>query len=409
MSSQNNSFRTLVRSFYDIQALRTMTGQRLVANFKSRLGQKPGVKEEDAELSDDAKKILADFRKAFERITDNARKFPDYKDFKGDDLISDYTELCLIKQYFVLLEEEDAHKKQVADVLQSFPIYTEFLEKIKGIGPIMGGVIIAEYDIKDYWKDPKFGWRVPEGTPGAVLHKLYPTSLWRYAGLVVMPDGAGKSQRKEHMEKAFYRDAKGKIKQKDSIGYNPWLKTKLCGVLGGSFLKAGVRWKPCTDQQYETSPDYKRDIREKKDRATGKMVDTKCLVEISSPYAKTYFDYRHRLENHPEYRDLTPAELERLKNEPQQEDTSDKDVDEILDITYDEETGEASKSKKPKANAASKNKGRKGHRHAMANRYMIKQFIVDLYKVWRKLEGQFVHPPYAEAKLGHAPHQDSAR
>jgi hypothetical protein len=42
----------------------------------------------------------------------------------------------------------------------------------------------------------------------------------------------------------------------------------------------------------------------------------------------------------------------------------------------------------------------KGHRHNMAIRYMIKIFLIDLYKNWRALEGLPVAPSYAEAKLG---------
>ena len=36
----------------------------------------------------------------------------------------------------------------------------------------------------------------------------------------------------------------------------------------------------------------------------------------------------------------------------------------------------------------------------MAIRYMIKQFLADLYNAWRPLEGLEVAPTYAEAKLG---------
>lgn len=45
-----------------------------------------------------------------------------------------------------------------------------------------------------------------------------------------------------------------------------------------------------------------------------------------------------------------------------------------------------------------------GHRNRMAVRYMIKQFIKDLYNAWMPLEGLVVQPTYAEAKLGHLPH-----
>jgi hypothetical protein len=43
----------------------------------------------------------------------------------------------------------------------------------------------------------------------------------------------------------------------------------------------------------------------------------------------------------------------------------------------------------------------KGHRHQASLRYMMKQYLVDLYVAWRTIEGLPVHPPYSEAKLGH--------
>jgi hypothetical protein len=42
----------------------------------------------------------------------------------------------------------------------------------------------------------------------------------------------------------------------------------------------------------------------------------------------------------------------------------------------------------------------KKHIHDDALRYMIKRFLVDLYKAWRPLEGLPVAPEYSEAKLG---------
>jgi hypothetical protein len=42
----------------------------------------------------------------------------------------------------------------------------------------------------------------------------------------------------------------------------------------------------------------------------------------------------------------------------------------------------------------------KGHRHNMAIRYMVKEFLADLWTIWRTLEGLETKPRYAEAKLG---------
>lgn len=50
----------------------------------------------------------------------------------------------------------------------------------------------------------------------------------------------------------------------------------------------------------------------------------------------------------------------------------------------------------------------KAHRHAMANRYMIKMFLVDLHMKWRELEGLPVSVSYAEGKLGYKHGEDAA-
>lgn len=41
-----------------------------------------------------------------------------------------------------------------------------------------------------------------------------------------------------------------------------------------------------------------------------------------------------------------------------------------------------------------------GHRHNAAIRYMIKMFLLDLWREWRGVEGLPIVPPYAEEKLG---------
>lgn len=45
-----------------------------------------------------------------------------------------------------------------------------------------------------------------------------------------------------------------------------------------------------------------------------------------------------------------------------------------------------------------------GHKHNMANRYMIKMFVRDLWVAWRTLEGYEVSEPYEVAFLGRKPH-----
>lgn len=280
--------RSMVRGTYDIQELRIQMGNRLAGNFKVKLGIDPGTKEK---LSDKKKQsILKVLRTEYKRITDGIVEIS----VSGEGVISTETELTLVGHYVALLKQEERQFRVLEKELKQFPIWTEFLKDIKGIGPAMASVIISEFDI---------------------FKAKYPASFWAYAGLDVVtdpkrctvPDGKGRGRTKNHLVEVDYINRDGEDAKRKSITFNPFLKTKLTGVLGPSFLRS------------------------------------------NSPYAGFYQNEKHRLENHPEY-------------------------------------GKA-KVEKP------------GHRHAMANRKMIKMFLIDLHMKWRELEGLPVTVPYHVAKL----------
>ena len=241
--------KVMVRGIYDIQKLRIQMGNRIVMNFKAKLGQAPG--EAEWTLDDESKALLVSIRQSFKLVADGAvveleeetakkeKKLADLvnklidkhyalmcpkdviitkKKFTGDPIISEYTELALITQYKELVKHEEKHFRTLGQVLEDYPLYTQVLEPIRGIGPAMAGVIISEFDI----------------------HKAdYPSSFVKYAGLDVADDGFGRSRRKEHLKQTEYIDKEGVKKVKDGITFNPLLKTKLTGVLGPSFLRAG--------------------------------------------------------------------------------------------------------------------------------------------------------------------------
>jgi len=230
-----SNIKTLVRGAYDIQKLRIMMGNRIVSNFKAKLGQAPSESEDVLNIV--GKTILAKLRMSYKKITDGITTLPKLKKFVGDEIISEYTELVLVNRYITLESAESAHFKMLEDVLQDYPIYTEFLKLVKGCGPAMSGVIISEIDI---------------------TKAKYSSSLWAYAGLDVAPDGQGRSKKKHHLVESEYLDSDGVTQTKMGITFNPFLKTKLVGVLAGSFLKCGS----------------------------------------TNTYSKIYYAYKHRLENH---------------------------------------------------------------------------------------------------------------
>lgn len=229
--------RAMVRGAYDLQKLRIQAGLRLCANFRAKLGQELG--EGDDDLSEEALKVIDKLRASFTRLTDGIAKnrtLPAREGFKGDDLIADYTDLMLVGQYIELEKVERRQFSQLKDILPQFRIYRDFLSGVTGIGPALAAVIISEFDIQ---------------------RCRYVSSMWKYAGLDVGPDGRGRSRRAEHLVMRTYTDKNGKEQERKSITFNPFLKTKLMGVLAGSFLRT------------------------------------------KSPYAEVYRNYKHRLDSDP--------------------------------------------------------------------------------------------------------------
>lgn len=231
------AFRAMVKGAYDLQSLRISMGLRLVANFKAKLGGSMEV-----EWDSDAKKLVAELKAIHNRLSDGVAVLKDPRtEFVGEGLIATYTEFCLVRTYLKFLEQEQEHFKRIAELLQGVAVYTEYLSKVKGIGKgtAIAAVIVSEFDIRK---------------------ARYVSSLWKYAGLDVGPDGRGRSMRTEHLHEVEYTDKDGKTKTKMSPTFNVFLRTKLIGVLAPSFLRAG-----------------------------------------EGPYSKVYYDYRTRLENHERY------------------------------------------------------------------------------------------------------------
>lgn len=102
-----------------------------------------------------------------------------------------------------LLEKLEAETlSEVKRLIKTFPIY-DWLDKQKGCGPTMSGVLLSEIDI----------------------HRANTaSSLWAYCGLAVK-DGEG--QRRKKGEK---------------LNYNPFLKTKMVGVLSDCMIKSKSPW-----------------------------------------------------------------------------------------------------------------------------------------------------------------------
>lgn len=340
--------KALVRTLYDVQHERIQTGNRICAEIKNRLGQDPGKSEK--ELEKEAKDYLDRARAEFKRITDafvlnQAHKYlkVEYGDYE---IITDAGMLVFVELYVEQLTHENHMAKVIAKLVAQHPLWDAFLEGVRGCGPLMSAVILSEFDI----------------------HKAERISqFWKYAGLDVAEDGRGRSKRKEHLVEQEYTDKNGKAQTKMGVSYNPFLKTKLIGVLGGSFLK-DVDWAPCDKPSYERTPEHRRKMK----RIKGKGPLVPHVIVREGKYRIIYNEYKHRLEHHAKY-----------------------------GIQNDEK-------KKAEAKKQNKTYAPVLHRHRMALRYAVKMFLQELWLAWRKLEGLPITAPYSEAVLGHKHHVGAA-
>ena len=142
----------------------------------------------------------------------------------------------------MLLETEERYTKTIEKAVRQFPIWAALLEGCeKRCGPIISAVIISELD------------------PRKARHV---SSFGNMQDLDVV-DGEGRSRKKNHLVDIEYVNKDGELATRKSITFNPFLKTKLIGVLGPSFLKS------------------------------------------KSPYSDIFYNYRNRLENHPVHKEKT--------------------------------------------------------------------------------------------------------
>jgi hypothetical protein len=207
----------------------------------------------------------------------------------------------------------------VNDLLKNDPI-AEWLLAIKGVGPTMAGVLLAEIDI---------------------TRANTPSALWRFCGLHVKDGVAARRKKGEKLD------------------YNPWLKAKVLKVLG------------------------------------------ECMIKANSPYRKLYDDYKHHKQtqivecDHVQWTEPSSHEPDPV--------TKKKPVRQKKQMTAATCKLCNGTGKKAWGNSD-------GHRHNAALRYMVKQFLIDLWKEWRRLEKLPVVESYAEAKLGirHGDHASSA-
>lgn len=116
----------------------------------------------------------------------------------------------LISKAKELIKYEKSMEPEIKKYLEKFPIWTEYLSNIKGVGVRMGAVLLGFFDIN---------------------RAKTPSSFVKFAGL--------------------HTDSEGRaVKQKrgQKLDYDPWVKAKIVNVLAGSLMKQkSYPWKNLYD------------------------------------------------------------------------------------------------------------------------------------------------------------------
>lgn len=405
----NDEKKLLIRAYisnvYDSQKLRISAGNRIVQSLYIQLGIKPSTSPDDADK--ESVNLINTLKKEYKRITDAVVKnnittkkaikqlMEGEKPLKGeadimpasstkptDDAfllkyIQDDKTYGLVSSYMKLLEAEEGLIKVLDKEVKSHPLYDNFFQHVKGCGTLMSAMCIAYLDISK---------------------ARHVSCFWRYCGIDTVQDKDKEGRLLFITQDDTYRKCYEKIEYVDEYG-----TTKHNGVVAtGSFdffgneiyLDAdGIKYtkKICVDSEgnqiytiCDTGEDYfgetqasmhgrrmgdtemfeytdrdgniamKRGITYNPVLKTKLMgVLTGCLIKAGDPvYDTIYRDYKFRLQNNPKHKDKSPA-----------------------------------------------------HINMIAQRFMIKQFLRNLWVEWRKLEGLEVDLPFEVAKLGREPHR----
>lgn len=236
--------KSLVTNLYDVQALRISVGNRLVSfdyNSRGEIGH-TSDDDEKKERKLAIENMVKEYNSMDEKVKNGRITTIEKYITNNCEFIKDYSQYAMVDSYCRLMKTEAVVLGSIKNYVHKHPLWQRYLVQVKGCGEVMAAVLISEIDMS---KTRHIG------------------SLIKYAGLdtVMTKDGirVGRSKKEESLETVEYIAKDGTVKTKRGITYNPFLKTKLIGVLSTSFIKCG------------------------------------------GPYRKVYDDYKYRLANSEKY------------------------------------------------------------------------------------------------------------
>lgn len=139
------SLRTLVGVTCDVTKLRNRVEQRIVGNIKIRNGATP---EQAMQLSLQERRVLL--------IEMDCYLSKEGVPFYENMYISTREDSCLYLQRAALITQERACEAQLVRALDTYPVWTLFLKGLRGVSPILAGILLSELDIHRAYNQQSF-------------------------------------------------------------------------------------------------------------------------------------------------------------------------------------------------------------------------------------------------------------
>ena len=346
MDIVKEQIRVCLANVYDLQKLRISAGNRIVQSFYIQMGIEPGTSPKES--ADDSKDVafIKKILKEYDKVSEAVTEGITVKRALKNLLEEKNDPIKILKSETDFWVVDSYHK-----LIEAENQATKVVEKYVKAHPLWDA----------FFKDIKGAGPLMAGVCIAYFDPYkarHVSSFWKYAGLDTVQD-------KDKDGNMLYLSADGKQTLKEVVDVvNDITTTKYVDVetgeeyIGDVVAKKHGRRKGDTEMFEYTNKDGKVEM--KRGITYNPVLKTKlmgvltgCLIKAKDlTYSAIYYDYKARLE--------------------------------------------AQGGRTP------------GKRNAMAQRYMIKQFIRNLWVCWRKLEGLEVDLPYEVAKLGNKPHKYNA-
>lgn len=341
--NRKQQIRCLISNVYDMQKLRISVGNRLVTSFYIKLGITPSEKLDNAEKEE--KGMIDKLKIEYKRITDGVVE-----------------NNCTIKKSIKILDSSEEKLSLIKDETDYRLIksYMFLLESENDSTKVLDTYVKAHPMWDLFFKDIKGCGTLMSAVCLAYLDPYkarHVSCFFRYCGLDTVQDTDANGRKLFITQdgtnrKVFIREINadnGSCVYEDEAG-NSYVGDVIVS-------EHGRRMSDTEMYDYidkDGKPAKKRGITYNPVLKTKLMgVLTGCLMKAKDPvYTTIYYDYRKRLDNSVKTKDYSD-----------------------------------------------------GHKNMMAQRYMIKQFLRNMWTTWRVLEGLPVDNPYEVEKLGHAPHK----